>query len=174
MPQRADTFDLDTLNLRSGDGARIDVETRVAPVSLGGQVYAIRSGAIDSRVDVSRMSSGYALRLRFEAHLEGPCMRCLADSRPVIAVDAREVDQPGGGEDLRSPYLEDDVLDIASWARDALLLALPAQLLCREDCRGLCPVCGIDLNTVNPDKHRHERPADPRWAKLSELKIADK
>jgi uncharacterized protein len=173
MPQRADTFDLETLGLRSGDGARIDAETRLDPVSLAGQAYAIRSGTVNSRVDVSRMMSGFALRLRFEAPLAGPCMRCLADAAPVVAVDAREIDQPGGGEDLRSPYLEDNLLDLASWARDALVLALPAQLLCREDCRGLCPVCGVDLNTVDPDEHRHERAADPRWAKLNELKIGE-
>jgi uncharacterized protein len=55
--------------------------------------------------------------------------------------------------------------------RDALTLALPPRLLCREDCRGLCPVCGIDLNTVDPDEHRHEPAPDPRWSKLSELKL---
>lgn len=170
MPQRADIFDLETLSLRSGEGARVDVEVRVEPVGLAGQVYEIRSGAVDARVDVSRMSSGFALRLRFDAPLEGPCMRCLAESSHVIAVEAREVDQPGEAEELRSPYVEDHHLDIAAWVRDALVLALPPRLLCRDDCRGLCPVCGIDLNSVDPEEHRHERPADPRWAKLGELK----
>jgi uncharacterized protein len=173
MPQRADTLDLETLTLRSGEGTRIDVETRVDPVALGGQVYEIRSGVVDARVDISRMSSGFALRLRFAAPLAGPCMRCLADSGHVIPVEAREVDQPGEAEELRSPYVEDHQLDIAAWMRDALVLALPPRLLCRDDCRGLCPVCGIDLNSVDPEEHRHERPADPRWAKLKELNVPD-
>jgi uncharacterized protein len=171
MSQRADTLDLERLNLRSGEGARIDAETRVEPVALGGQVYEIRSGTVDVRVDVSRMTSGFALRLRFDADLAGPCMRCLAESTPVVTVDAREVDQPGESEELRSPYLEDHLLDLAGWVRDALVLALPPRLLCRDDCRGLCPVCGADLNSVEPEEHRHERPVDSRWAKLSELKI---
>jgi uncharacterized protein len=51
------------------------------------------------------------------------------------------------------------------------MLALPPRLLCREDCRGLCPVCGEDLNTVDPEEHRHETGGDPRWSKLSELKL---
>ena len=78
------------------------------------------------RLDVSRMlGNGYALRLRFHATLVGPCMRCLKDAAPQIDVDAREVDRPGGGEELSSPYLEDETLDLAGWARDALCLALP-------------------------------------------------
>ena len=98
-------------------------------------------------------------------------MRCLADARPVIEVEAREVEQPGEAEELHSPYFEDGVLELAGWARDALVLALPPRLLCREDCRGLCPVCGVDLNEADPDEHRHESDGDPRWAKLSELKL---
>jgi uncharacterized protein len=85
-------------------------------------------------------------------------------------VDAREVDRPGGGEELSSPYLEDETLDLAGWARDAFALALPTQALCREDCAGLCTVCAADLNETGPE-HAHERAPDPRWAKLSELKL---
>ena len=62
------------------------------------------------------------------------------------------------------------LLDLRSWARDALALALPTQLLCRPECAGLCPVCGTDLNLAAPD-HAHEREPDPRWDKLSELRF---
>jgi uncharacterized protein len=62
------------------------------------------------------------------------------------------------------------VLDLRAWARDALALALPVQLVWREDCAGLCPVCGEDLNAAGPE-HVHERAPDPRWAKLSELRL---
>jgi uncharacterized protein len=57
------------------------------------------------------------------------------------------------------------------WVRDALLLALPTRLLCRDDCRGICSVCGADLNSADPDEHRHESIGDPRWEKLRELKL---
>jgi uncharacterized protein len=68
----------------------------------------------------------------------------------------------------QTEYLEDDRVDLSAWARDAIALALPDQILCRDDCAGLCPVCGKDLN-VEPHEHTEER-TDPRWAKLSELK----
>ena len=75
------------------------------------------------------------------------------------------------GDELSSPYVTDGELDLRAWARDALVLALPAQITCRPDCAGLCPQCGENLNE-HPD-HAHEREPDPRWAKLSELKLTD-
>jgi uncharacterized protein len=90
---------------------------------------------------------------------------------PTIEVDAREVEQPGEGEDLHSPYLEQGVLDLGAWARDALVLAMPARIVCRDDCRGLCPECGADLNEADPAEHRHETAGDARWAKLRDLKL---
>ena len=99
-------------------------------------------------------------------------MRCLEPTRAARArVDAREVDQAGGeDEELRSPYVEGDVLDVGRWAHDALALALPAQLLCRPDCAGLCPVCGESLNDADPAEHEHARRARlGRSRALSEL-----
>ncbi len=75
-------------------------------------------------------------------------------------MDAREVDRPGGGEELDSPYVHDETLDLAAWARDAFALAVPAKVLCREDCAGLCPVCAADLNEAGPE-HHHEQRAGP-------------
>jgi uncharacterized protein len=150
----------------------MDAEVFVAPVRMGGQDYEVEAGSIEARIDISRTISGYVFRLRFDAPLEGPCMRCLTDAHPVVKVDTREVEQPGEAEDLHTPYLDNDGrLELRGWVRDALLLSLPARLLCREDCRGLCPVCGVDLNSVDMDEHRHESGGDPRWAKLSELKL---
>lgn len=121
-------------------------------------------------LEVSRTAAGHAMRLRFDAALEGPCMRCLTRSTFPVAVDAREVHQPASGdEELTSPYVADDELDVSAWAHDALALALPQTLLCRPDCAGLCPECGISLNEVDPETHHHERAPDPRWAKLREL-----
>jgi uncharacterized protein len=171
MPARTDSFDLGRLRLTSGEGRRLVLEVSLDPLQFGGETYAVTPAAVEATLDLSRTThNGYALRLRFEAALAGPCMRCLDPAHPHICVDAREVDQPGDVEELRSPYVDDDALDLHAWARDALMLALPAQLLCREDCAGLCPVCGADLNMAGPE-HAHERAPDPRWAKLSELKL---
>jgi uncharacterized protein len=171
MAARTDSFDLGRLRLTSGEGRRLVLEVALDPLQFGGETYAITPAAVEAKLDISRTThNGYALRVRFAAQLDGPCMRCLEPARPAISVDAREIDQPGDVEELRSPYVEDEVLDLHGWARDALALALPAQLLCREDCAGLCAICGADLNTTGPE-HAHERAPDPRWAKLSELKL---
>jgi uncharacterized protein len=164
-------MDLAALHLRPGEGRRIDLTVDVDDVEFGGQRYELDPRAVDVTLDVSRMSGeGFALRLRTHTTLRGPCMRCLDDASLALEVDAREVDQPGGGEELSSPYVQDDELDVAAWARDAIVLALPQQVLCRPDCAGLCPVCGENLNEAGPD-HAHEQPRDPRWDKLSELRF---
>jgi uncharacterized protein len=169
MPPRADTFDLAALRLTAGEGRSIELSLPIEPFELAGERYAVAPSPVPLRLDVSRTThSGWALRLRFEVTLKGPCMRCLEAAAPRFAVDSREVDQPGGGEELESPYVADQEIDLAAWSRDALALALPTQLLCREDCAGLCPTCGEDLNDAGPE-HGHETTPDPRWAKLREL-----
>lgn len=173
MAQRTDTLDLATLKLTSGEGRRLDgLTVELEPLDFGGETYAVIPEKIPVVVDVSRMTGGgYALRLRFEAGLRGPCMRCLQPAEPSWTIDAREVDVPGEtGEDLSSPYVQGEDLDLHAWARDAFHLALPGTILCRADCRGLCAECGIDLNTAEPG-HHHERGPDPRWAKLRELDL---
>ena len=170
MAQRADSFDVGGLALSSGEARQLELQVPVEELRFGGQTYSAGGGA-DARLDVSRTTSGYALRLRFEARLSGPCMRCLEDAGAGVVVDVREVDQPGDAEELRSPYLDGAVVDLRGWARDALALALPTQIFCRQECLGLCAVCGANLNAEG--EHAHEREPDPRWAKLSGLKLTD-
>jgi uncharacterized protein len=171
MPARTDSFDLGRLRLTSGEGRRLELDVALDALQFGGETYEIEPDVVTSVLDISAMTrGGYALRLRFGASLRGPCMRCLEPAQPRVEVDSREIDQPGGGDELSSPYVVDDVLELHDWARDALVLALPSQLLCKDDCLGLCAVCGIDLNGAGAG-HAHEREPDPRWAKLSELKL---
>ena len=171
MTERTDTFDLGRLRLTSGEGRRLELAVSLGRFAFGDEPYVVEPELVPVVVDVSKMTgAGLALRLRFSAALVGPCMRCRGPAAPGFDVDVREVNQPGGGEELQSPYLDpQDVLDLAAWARDAYVLALPQQLLCRPDCAGLCPECGADLN-ADPD-HAHEREPDPRWAALRELKL---
>ena len=186
-PLRTDTFDLAGLRLTSGEGRRHDLYVAIDPFSLAGESYPVEPQLVPARLDISRTTGdGYALRLRFEASLAGPCMRCLESARPTFSVDAREVSQPPDSrarltargdaqhsdedDELSSPYVEHGVLDLRAWARDALALSVPSSLLCRENCAGLCPVCGADLNEVGAE-HRHEREPDPRWAALSKVRF---
>jgi uncharacterized protein len=172
MAVSAGTFELGRLRLTSGEGRRFDLVVRLEPFALGDERYDVRPDPVPVRLDVNRTTGeGYALRLRFEATLEGPCMRCLEPASPTFAVDAREVSQPGAGEELESPYVDaEGELALHDWARDALVLALPPTILCRPDCAGLCPECGADLNQAGPD-HAHERAPDPRWAALRDLDV---
>jgi uncharacterized protein len=171
MAQNTDILDLGRLGLTTGEGRRLELTVALDDVKLAGQSYVATPARVPVRLDISRMLGGYHLRLRYSTRLEGPCMRCLEDAEQTFTIDAREVDQPGGGSDeLNSPYVDGDELDLHAWARDTLVLELPTQILCTAECRGLCAVCGENLNHADPD-HHHERPPDPRWNKLSELKL---
>lgn len=165
-------IDLARLSLTHGEGARLDPPVRLDPLELGGQTYVPQGDVLETRIDISRPSNGYAFRLRFPLRVEGPCMRCLEDAAVETDVDAREVDQSDTkDEELRSPYVDDDQLDLGRWAHDAAVLAIPNQILCRPDCAGLCPTCGEPLNDADPEDHKHDTGTDPRWSKLNELKL---
>jgi uncharacterized protein len=166
--------DLERLALSHGQARALDLEIGLRPIELGGQDYEAGGRGSEARLDVSRTSTGYALRLRFATEVTGPCVRCLEPGTNTIEIDVREVDQGGtDDEELRSPYVRDGNLDLERWANDALVLAFPAQPLCRADCAGLCPVCGVSLNDADPEAHRHETGGDPRMAKLKELKLGE-
>ncbi len=168
--QSVDSIHIGALGLSSGEGRSIDLLVPVEDLTFGEQQYSA-GGSAAATFDVSHTTSGYALRLRFTVELAGPCTRCLENAGASVPVDAREVDQPGDEDDLRSPYVEDGLVDLSAWARDALALALPTQIVCSNDCRGLCVVCGANLN--EDPEHAHEREPDPRWAKLAELKLEE-
>jgi uncharacterized protein len=172
MQARATVIDLSSLALSHGEGKRVELPVELAPLELAGQSYLANPLAPTVRLEVSRPSGGFAFKINFPVHVEGPCMRCLEDASLNVDVEAREIDH-GGTDDpeLRSPYVADDELDIGRWAHDAVMLALPTQILCRPDCAGLCPVCGESLNDADPADHEHEKPIDPRWSALKDLKL---
>ncbi len=171
MAAQTQTFDLAGLRLSPGAGRRLRLQAPIEALGLGGERYEVRPRSVPLVLEVSKLiGGGYALKLALNATLDGPCMRCLKHAAPEIEVQAREVDVPGEGEELASPYVHDETLEVAAWAHDAFALAAPAKVLCRDDCAGLCPECAIDLNEAGPE-HRHEPAPDSRWAKLSELKL---
>jgi uncharacterized protein len=163
------SFSLRSLRLRPGEEHRDEQEIALEPIQLGGQRYLPVPDKVPAELVVSRAQSGTVFELRFKTRLHGPCYRCLADAAVEADISAREyqAENPESDE-LRTPYLEKDQLDLTGWARDALALELPDKILCRLDCAGLCPVCGRDLN-VDPHGHDDEE-LDSRWAALSELR----
>jgi len=164
------TFNLRSARLRSGEEFRDEIELELGALEYGGQRYLPVPDTVPAELVIARASTGTVFELHFTARLHGPCYRCLADAVVELAIDAREYQatNPEGSDELGTPYLTDENLDVHAWARDAIALALPEQILCRADCAGLCPVCGKDLN-VEPHVHEEER-VDPRWAALAELR----
>jgi DUF177 domain-containing protein len=164
------TFNLRTLKLRSGDQLRDEQEIQLQPLDLGGQRYLPVPEKVPAELTITRASTGTVFELAFHVRLHGPCFRCLDDAVLDLPISAREYQAtaPEGDDELRTPYLEDDKLDLSAWARDALALELPDKILCRAECAGLCPVCGKNLND-EPHDHGEPEP-DSRWSALAELK----
>jgi uncharacterized protein len=163
-------FNIRTVRLQSGDQFRDVKEVDLEPLELGGQRYVPIPESPEAVLTLTRVSSGLMLELELDVRLVGPCVRCLGDAGLDVSVkDSQyQATDPEDDEELRTPYLQDDRLDLSAWARDAVALSLPDQILCRPDCAGLCPVCGGDLN-AEPHEHENEG-GDERWAKLAELR----
>jgi DUF177 domain-containing protein len=162
-------FDLRNIRVRSGEEHREAVEVAIAPIELGGERYFAVPEQVPAELSVTRASTGLVLGLELSVRLHGPCVRCLTDAvvDETLRLSEYQATSPDSDE-LTTPYLTDDRLDLSAWARDALILALPEKILCRPDCAGLCPVCGRDLN-AEPHEHEDEE-GDPRWAALQELR----
>ena len=164
------SFNLRSAKLRSGEEFRDEIELELGALEYGGQRYLPVPDTVPAELVIARASTGTVFELHFDSRLHGPCYRCLSDAVVDLHIDGREYQatNPEGSDELRTPYLADENLDVHGWARDAIALALPEQILCRADCAGLCPMCGKDLN-VEPHEHEEEH-GDPRWAVLAELR----
>jgi uncharacterized protein len=150
----------------------LDVTAHLEPYRQGGQLYTAKREHVPLIVDVDAMDSGYAIRLRFSTDLHGPCSRCLEDAGLHLDIDTREVhDERAELPDLRSEFVENDVLDIRDWAQDALGLEFPVRVLCKEDCKGLCPNCGTNWNQATCDCAQEQ--GDSRWDKLRDVRFED-
>jgi len=164
------SFNLRQVRLRSGEEYRDEIELELEPFELGGERYLPVSEKVAAELAMTKASTGTVFELGFTTRLHGPCYRCLGDAVLEIPTAAREYQatNPDGSEELRNPYLRNDNLDLAAWARDAVALALPDKILCRADCAGLCPVCGKNLNE---EPHEHQDDAtDSRWSALERLR----
>ncbi len=123
------------------------------------------------RLRLASYSGGIRVTGEVEAPWHGTCRRCSAPVLGVsrVRVDERYVEHPEPSDELSYPF-EGDQVDLAPLVHDAVLLDLPLAPLCREDCAGLCPVCGADRNEeacgCAPER-------DPRWAMLDALRPAD-
>ncbi|HJZ62488.1 MAG TPA: DUF177 domain-containing protein [Miltoncostaeaceae bacterium] len=166
-------IDLRTLDLAPGAARVLERPVPIEDVMIGGQRYRADPHEPVAWIEVSQSASGRHFRLRLAADLVGPCWRCLEEARVPVLVDTRDFAAFGRGpasefdEDLDCEYLDGEILDLAAMARDALVEQLPAVIVCREECQGLCPVCGARRDG---ESCGHEPvPGDPRWAPLADL-----
>lgn len=169
---------LDTRELGRRPGSQREVSKTVqAPPDLGIEVLHVPEGApVELDLRLEAVMEGVLVTGTAYAVLEGECVRCLEPIRDEIEVALQELyvyDDEGhhragdDTEDDETSRLEDDLLDLEPLLRDAVVLALPFQPLCEDDCPGLCTECGARLKD-DPD-HTHEAAIDPRWGRLQDL-----
>ena len=132
---------------------------------------------IEGEVRLQRTGRSILARAHLTTAIQGYCSRCLKAVVAPIDVDIEEEALPSIDIDSGLPVDRADEpdalrlddhheLDLGEPVREAISLAEPISLLCREDCRGLCKICGIDLNTVT-DHHHPDDELDPRLAALA-------
>jgi uncharacterized protein len=149
-------FDLHSLRFRDASEVWRTLPVEVAPFHYGGLEYRVPDDVVEAELTAARVGDNLTLTLSLVTEVLGPCQRCLGDAD--LAVEAKGVEYVRHGEsetdDEDDAYVVAHQVDVERWARDLIAEALPQQLLCSDDCRGLCPVCGADLN-ADPG-HGHE------------------
>ncbi len=172
---------LDTRELGRRPGSQRMVSfTAEAPAELGIEILGVAEGSpvtFDLRLEA--VMEGVLVTGTAAAELEGECARCLEPIEDDMTIDLQELflyddtrdaaaDQHrSDDEETDVRRTEGDLIDLEPVLRDAVVLALPFQPLCQDDCPGLCVECGARL-ADDPD-HRHSEPIDPRWAALQDL-----
>lgn len=151
------SFDLRSLHFDDAGETWRSLPVEVEPFVFGGLEYEVVGGEVEVMLTAARVGSSLTLTAQLNTSVDGPCQRCLGVAE--VPVTARGVEyvrhgESETGEDDAEGYAVGHVLDVERWARDLIAGALPPKLLCRDDCRGLCPVCGADLN--DEPEHSHE------------------
>jgi uncharacterized protein len=170
---------LNTRDLPRRPGSMRAVERSVpAPADLGLALIGVPEGAdLDLRLRLESVSEGVLVSGTVVAPVEGECGRCLRPVSDTIVVSIQELfayehsttDETTDEDEVGR--LQGDLIDLEPALRDGVVLALPSHPLCREDCPGLCPDCGVSFDEL-PAGHSHQQ-VDSRWAALSELKMSE-
>lgn len=166
--------------LKEAPGTRVEYEIEEAPIDPRGENAGLLEAAIvdiDARLHATHTTPGAYLEGTAAAHVAAQCSRCLTPiDTPVSAEFAEQyyatiAVESGAG--LAAPPHDaktigsDFKIDLTPLLCEEIILATPQAPLCRPDCRGLCPVCGDDLNQR---PHAHDEAVDVRWSKLQELR----
>lgn len=155
--------------IRSTGSMRTLEEQWPAPGGLAVPLLGIpEESMVDIELRLESVHEGILVTGTADADLVGECSRCLDPIQEGLTVDLQELfltASDGGGDEER--LVVHDTVDLEPVLRDAVVTALPFQPVCRPDCQGLCPDCGIRLEEA-PADHVHDQ-VDPRWAALAAL-----
>lgn len=162
---------LDTHELGRRAGAMKEISRTVeAPADLGIAVIGVPPGSpIELDVRLESVVEGVLVTGTAGVQLRGECVRCLGEIADEMEIEIQELFVYPNSEATseEASRLSGDKLDLEPLLRDDIVIDLPFQPLCREDCAGLCATCGANLN--DDPQHRHEEPIDSRWAKLAQV-----
>jgi uncharacterized protein len=162
-PYAIDVFDL--LH-RPGEMRERSLEI-IVPEAFGNAVIGVRAGSVlDVELRMESLHDGILVTADVAGVTSGECVRCLIDIEQGVEVEIQELFAYSQDEAFEYE-VQTDTIDLEPVIRDAVVLSLPFQPVCQEDCLGLCPQCGVRL-LDNPG-HEHEAPVDPRWAALAGL-----
>lgn len=169
LPHRSDlVISTHDLPRRAGESRSLHT-TLPAPDGIGIDVIAVPP-ASPIRLDLTleSVSEGVLVSGTAEVSLVGECARCLDEVTDTLVVDVQDlfVYPESEATEEEAGRIVDERIDLEPLLRDAVVLELPLAPLCRDDCAGLCPVCGANLND-DPD-HRHDEALDARWAALQQ------
>ncbi len=166
-------LNLADLALRGGERYERTYPLDLQPIVLGGADYRVLvPRGVDLTVD--RVTGGYLVKVALDARIYGPCARCLGEAALQVHAEQQEfapTAKEGWDESEASDFVKELVVDVDGLAREALVLALPPQVVCSDECKGLCPQCGKDLNKGACDCHEEE--IDERWSKLKDLNLGE-
>ncbi|MGA3218974.1 MAG: DUF177 domain-containing protein [Acidimicrobiales bacterium] len=165
-----DPFEVALGDFRDLRGARRVVRRGVLAEDLVADVDSrVPAGSVAvADVTLEAFDGGVAVTGRVSGPWEGECRRCLCSLDGEFVAEVREIFRRGGGEQEGTYAMAEDHVNLREMVLDALFVSLPLLPLCREDCRGICALCGADLN-VAPCQC-DEVSVDPRWSGLDVLR----
>jgi uncharacterized protein len=163
-----------------------DLSLDPGAIDFGTELAQVGPLAVNGRADLIEENRGpreivpdIRLRGKYEGRFETPCARCLEPVgqtlkgqfdllfRP-LGVDQGSSDHAISTSETEIGYYQESGLALEDVLREQVILSLPARMLCRQDCKGLCPRCGRDLNSESCTCDA--APSDPRWSALSDLR----
>jgi uncharacterized protein len=161
---------IDTHELGRRPGSMLELERDLAaPDGWGLELVTVAAGApVHLDVRLESVVDGVLVSVELDAPIAAECGRCLEPVTDSLGVSIAELFlyEPDPDDD-ELPVLDGDFADLGPVLRDAVVLALPLNPVCDENCAGLCATCGERLDDLEPG-HSHEV-LDPRWAALSGL-----